>query len=115
MRKILAVFLALVSMQAMGASNVLLWDEASTNELGFSIERKPVACAATGTFVEIATVTQNITTYTDSSVVEGVTYCYQVRAFGPGGLYSGYSNTAERLVPFTAPIAPSNLRVQGGT
>ena len=115
MRKVL-LFLCLMAAASatFGASNVLLWDDMSTNETGFSVERKPEACAGTGAFGIIGTVASNIATFADSTVTEGVTYCYRVRAAGLGGLFSGYSNTAERLVPFTAPAAPSGLKVQGG-
>jgi len=118
MRKLL-LFLCLMASAtafAQAASNVLLWDYpvTETTETGFRIERKVQACIGTGAFTEIGTVGPNILTFTDSTVTAGLTYCYQVRASGPGGTFSGYSNTAERLVPFTAPVAPSNLRAAGG-
>jgi len=97
-----------------GASNVLLWDDMSTNETGFSVERKAEICTGPGAFAVIGAVSVNINTFTDNGVTEGQTYCYRVRAAGPGGLFSGYSNTAERLVPFSPPLAPSNLRATGG-
>ena len=117
MRKVL-LFLCLMAAAtaAFGASNVLDWDypAAETRETGFSIERKPEACTGSGAFGVIVTVGPNVLTHTDSAVVEGVTYCYRVRAAGPGGTFSEYSNLAGRLVPFTAPAAPSGLTVQGG-
>lgn len=114
---IFAVVLLLCAGIASAASNRLDWDfpvaeEAKTTE--FSIERKAAACAATSpAFAEIATVAKTLRTFTDSAAVEGVTYCYQIRAEGPGG-FSPYSNQVARTVPFTAPAAPSNLRVGGG-
>jgi hypothetical protein len=48
---------------------------------------------STGTFTEIATTGATVTTYTDSAVSDGTTYCYRVRAYNPTA-YSDYSNTA---------------------
>jgi hypothetical protein len=115
MKNFLAGIVALLlSVPAFAASNVLTWDDMSTNETGFSVERKPEACTGLGAFGIIGSVAVNVNTFTDASVVEGVTYCYRVRATGGGGLFSAYSNSAERLVPFTAPAAPSGLTIQGG-
>jgi hypothetical protein len=93
--------------------NVLTWQDNSANEQSFDIERKAVPCATAGTFTVLATVGANVVTYTDLAVTEGATYCYRVDAANTAGK-SGYSNTAERLVPFTVPAAPSVLGVTGG-
>ena len=106
-----AVALAIVALPAMAGQNTLNWSEISTNETGFNVERKVGACTAISSFSEIGTVGPNVTTYVDTAVTEGVTYCYRVRASGPGGTFSAYSNTADRLVPFTAPAAPTGLTV----
>src|SRR5437870_12246055 len=42
--------------------------------------------AADGSFVQIATVGANVTSYTDSNLTSGSTYCYVVRAFNSGGV-----------------------------
>lgn len=110
-KSILLAVLCVLSMPALAAQNVLTWDDMSTNETGFSIERKDVACAAGGAFGEIATVGQDVATYTDANVVGGVTYCYRVAAFNQAGA-SAYSNEAGKTVPFTVPFAPGNLQVQ---
>ena len=109
---VLAILLASV-VPAWAASNVLSWQDNSTNEANFHVERKAEACAGTGAFAEIATVGINVSTFNDTTVTEGVTYCYRVAASNPAGK-SAYSNTASRLVPFTAPAAPSGLGVAGG-
>lgn len=116
MKYVLIALLALFSLSASAASNVLNWDfpvaeETKTTE--FSVEGKPVACAAAGTFAEIGTVAKNLRSFTHANVAEGSTWCYQIRAEGPGG-FSPYSNVVARTIPFTAPVAPSNLRVTGG-
>jgi hypothetical protein len=112
MKRIALVFtFALFALPVLAGQNTLLWADASDNETAFNIERKVGACTAISSFSEIATVGANVTTYVDLAVTEGVTYCYRVRASGPGGTFSAYSNTADRLVPFTAPAAPTGLTV----
>lgn len=114
MRRIgLGVLLLLVATPAWAASNVLSWTDNSGNETNFDVERKAEACTGPGLFTVLATVGANVTTYTDSAVSEGVTYCYRVDASNPAGK-SAYSNTASRTVPFTVPAAPSGLGVVGG-
>ena len=76
----------------------------------FNIERKVEACAGGAAFVPLATVGLDIVTFTDTAVSEGVTYCYRVNASNVSGV-SAFSNTADRLVPFTSPPAPSSLVV----
>jgi len=104
---------ALCTLAQAATQNVLTWQDNSANEQSFDIERKAVACATAGTFTVLSTVGANVVTYTDLAVTEGVTYCYRVDAANTAGK-SGYSNTAERLVPFTVPAAPSALQVTGG-
>ena len=59
------------------------WTDNSYNEAGFQIERKP---ETDDTFTPIVTVGQNITTYVDTAVESGITYCYQVSAFNADGI-----------------------------
>ena len=110
-RMLLALMFLVFALPAVAGQNTLNWSEISTNETGFNVERKVGACTAISSFSEIGTVGPNVTTYVDTAVTEGVTYCYRVRASGPGGTFSAYSNTADRLVPFTAPAAPTGLTV----
>jgi len=56
----------------------------------FIVERKT---GTTGIYAKIATTGPGITTYMDSAVVAGTTYCYRVKAFNALG-DSGYSNEA---------------------
>lgn len=74
----------------------LAWNDNSTFEDGFSIERRNVT--ASSTFAVLATTTANVTSFNDTSVASGTTYDYRVRAFDIGGS-SGYSNTAEITTP----------------
>lgn len=60
----------------------LSWRDNSTNEQGFKIERRT---GTTGTFIQLALVGANVTSYTDSGLADGTTYCYRVRAFNHAG------------------------------
>jgi hypothetical protein len=66
----------------------LRWKDDSTNEGGFVVERK---IGQTGTYLLLVTLPPNTTTYVDTAVQSGVTYCYRVKAFNASGS-SGYTN-----------------------
>ena len=68
----------------------LTWRDNSTNENGFQIERK---LGPNGTYVRIASVAANTTSYLDINLANGTTYCYRVRAFNASQT-SGYTNDA---------------------
>ena len=95
MRKIgvtgLGLLLVLISSRAAPAAQLRLdWIDTSFNESGFRILRK---IAGPGPLSRIATVGQNITSYTDTGLTPGVIYCYRVRAFNAEGK-SALSNKA---------------------
>jgi hypothetical protein len=96
-------------LEAIAGQLTLTWQDNSNNESNFDIQR----CLGTGctTFSSLASVGANITTYVDTAVVEGSTYCYRVDASNSGGV-SAFSNTACGTVAFTIPAAPSNLTVR---
>jgi hypothetical protein len=88
---------------AVTASQVdLAWTDRSTDEDGFSIERKT---GVAGIWSEIDTVAPNVATYQDPGRAEGTTYFYRVRAFNEIG-NSAYSN---ELGVLTRPAAPTGL------
>lgn len=66
--------------------NELNWEDNSTNENGYKVERK----IATGNFEIIATLSQNTISYEDT-IFELGEYQYRVQAFNSGN-QSGYSN-----------------------
>jgi len=94
-----------------GASTVsatqinLSWTDNSSNEDGFSVERKT---GSSGTYAEIATTTPNTTSYSDAGLTPNTTYVYQIRAFNANG-YSPYSNEAS-----AATLALSSPPAGGG-
>ena len=82
---------ALVAVGAASASQLTLdWVDNTVGTANFIVERKT---GTTVTYAWIATTGPGITTYTDSAVVAGTTYCYRVKASNAFG-DSGYSNEA---------------------
>ncbi len=69
----------------------LTWNDASTNESGFSIER--CAGATCTNFVEVARVGTNVKTFSSSGLLVSTAYRYRVRAYNGDG-YSFYTNVA---------------------
>ena len=78
----------------------LAWTDNSNNEDGFKIERK---LGAMGTFSQIATVGVNVTSYTDTNLTDGATYCYRLAAFNSAGT-SAYSSEGCATVKSTLSI-----------
>ncbi len=95
----------------------LSWSDNATNENGYSIERKS---SADGVYQSIASVPANNTSYTDTAVQDGVTYCYRVMAYNSAGS-SGYSNegcataTQTSGVVQTASAAPATTQAGSTT
>ena len=92
---------------AIAASQInLQWRDNSNNETEFRIERK-----ATGSWVEIATTTDNTALYSSRGLSASTTYYYRVRAYDSVGInYSDYSNIASAVTyppPTSKPTAPS--------
>jgi alpha-tubulin suppressor-like RCC1 family protein len=78
------------------------WQDNSSNETSFKIERKT---GAGGTYAVVGTVTASVTTFTNGSRVPNTTYFYRVRAHNAGG-NSGYSNEVSAMT-FPAPTKKS--------
>ncbi len=81
---------------------VIAWEDKSSNESGFKIERKT---GTVGTWSQIALVGANVVTYQDSGLNEATSYFYRVKAYNSAG-DSKYSNELNVL---TRPAAPSGL------
>lgn len=82
------------NLQVIPNSNPILvdlsWTDNSFNEDGFTIERSTDGV----NFTAIASVGQNVTTYTDNTVSPATTYYYQVEAYNASGS-SGYTNVVQ--------------------
>lgn len=75
--------------QALAAELRLSWQDASSDEDGFQIERK----SGSGKFKLHATTGPDVTFYLDTNLRGATTYCYLVRAYNSAG-HSQYSNPA---------------------
>jgi hypothetical protein len=90
-----------------GSLVVLTWQDNSTNETGFSIERCPGAGCTN--FAVLATQWPDFPSYTDYGALAGVTYRYRVRSYNAGG-NSAYSNVATTVAgTLEPPAAPVGL------
>lgn len=89
------------------ASNAisLSWQDNSSTETGFGVER-----SLDGVYYsQVAATGANVTSFQDSGLTPGYPYTYHVRALDAAG-GSAYSNSASVLLPApTLPNAPSNL------
>ena len=81
----------------------LAWTDNADNEHGFIIDRK---LGATGTYARIATVGANVTSYTDTNLIDGATYCYRVAAFNSAGssAYTPEQCAVARSTPQDIPV-----------
>ncbi len=76
-----------------GSTITLNWNDNSTNESGFYIERAPKGKGGAQTYTQVGQVGSNVKTYTETVAVG--TYYYRVRAFGSIGNTSTYSNAIQ--------------------
>jgi hypothetical protein len=87
---------------AFSASQIdLAWEDKSSDETGFELERRP---STSSTFSRVTTLTPNVKTYRDSGLSEGARYYYRVRAVN--GKNSRYTNTANTYTLLNAPTQP---------
>lgn len=89
-------------------SVTLRWNDQSTNEQGFIVER---ALSVNGPFTVNFPTASNTTSYVNTGLQAATTYYYRVRSFNPQG-YSAYSNTVAATTQNAASSslpAPSNL------
>ena len=88
--QILLLLLAVITFYGVAhpAELNLTWQDNSTNEEGFKIERRQ---GLTGTFSQLTTVGVNVSSYVNTGLPNAATYCYRVRAFNGVG-DSTYSN-----------------------
>ena len=96
--------LGMVSRPSMSdaAQLTLTWVDNSGGQAAFSIERKT---GTAGAYAEIAQQSAGVTSYVDTAVSAGTTYCYRVRAFDS----AGHPRTPTRHAP-----APPDLHRHGG-
>ena len=73
----------------------LIWEDYSSDELGFEIERKK---GRTGSFLKIESVGPDVTRYIDTGLEKGMIYYYRVRTHHSYG-YSDYSEETRVRIP----------------
>jgi len=86
----------------------LSWTDNSSAETNYLVERGSSSCSG---FSQIASLSANTVSYSDSGLSEATTYCYRVRAYhSTAGTYSSYSGTATCTTPCAAVSGgPSSL------
>lgn len=88
----------------------LTWQDNSTDETGFKIERKTVS----GSFVQIAAVGSNVTTYTDAGLAELTTYQYRVISYNSTLQTESIAIEISTLSATSTPLAVSNQNPADG-
>jgi fibronectin type 3 domain-containing protein len=86
----------------------LVWT-VSTTATGYNVKR---ATTSGGPYTQLATATT--TTYTDSSVTNGVTYYYVISAFNAGGESANSAEASAIPAIPVVPLAPTNLTATPG-
>ena len=113
----LMMVLGVVALEkALGAEANLSWNDNSSNESGFRIERSSDGQS----FSEIATVGVNTTTYFDTGLQSNTTYWYRVNAYNEFG-ESGYTNVVSLTTepdinepPTISAILDQSVKVDSG-
>jgi hypothetical protein len=78
----------------------LIWQDTSTAEDGFQIERRGGSSAE---FSQIGVILSNTTNYSDATVQSNTAYAYRVRAFNSTGT-SSYTAEASVITPAVTPV-----------
>jgi predicted phage tail protein len=86
----------------------LLWQDNSTNESGFKVERKEGCC---GPWTLLPSASTNATTYQSTGLKCGTTYAYRVWAFSAGCESAKTNEAAAATSACTTPATPTWLRV----
>ncbi len=92
----------------------LNWTDGSNNETGFRIERcTGISCSS---FLQIATVGANVTSYSNTGLTANTGYTYRVRAY-VSGANSAYTNSASAATFCSCTISPvsKNFSSSGGS
>ena len=102
---------------ATAAQGTLSWNDTSSNEDGFKIERKT---GTNGAYAQIAVTAMNTATYLDSTLSDSTQYCYRVRAYNTAG-DSAFSNescsttaTLDTQAPTVSLTVPGNSTTSSG-
>jgi 1,4-alpha-glucan branching enzyme len=97
---IIAVPANLMAQAQEAASVKLSWEDTSSEETGFMVERKSEAQSS---FTPLVTLPADATSYTDAQIVDGVTYEYRVKTISSVKPHSDWSNIAQVDLILLAP------------
>jgi hypothetical protein len=89
----------------------LNWNDNSSNETGFKVQRALGDIGSATVFVDIATLGAGVTSYADASVSQLTTYTYRVYAYNADTV-STFSNKADIPIPALDVDAPDQLTAQ---
>lgn len=84
--KTLILIMLLIATPAWAQSLKVTWDDLSSNEEGFIVERGDIVIQADGTsqattFIELVRLPRDTTSHADSTIAQGRFYCYRVASF----------------------------------
>jgi hypothetical protein len=88
----------------------LSWQDNSTNELGFILERKIGDGSSAAPYSVLDTLTAGVTAYEDSLLSDTTTYTYRVKAFNSFA-QSGYSNQVSITTVISAIVREIGLEI----
>ena len=96
---------ALTAVTASGSAVSLSWNDASTNETGFKIERSPDGAAG---WTQVAIAPAEAVSFTDAGLAAGSTYYYRIFSYNSAG-NSTFSTVAHATTAGAVPAAASSL------
>jgi len=99
---------ALVATAVNGVRIDLAWIDNSPDEQGFRIERAPDVGGAPGTYVQIAQLARNYTTYSSTGLENGTRYWFRVYAYNAVGPSASSNEASATTLP--RPTAPTLLQ-----
>ena len=91
----------------------LSWQDNSSNELGFVIQRKLGDTTSVALFAAIDTVGADVVTYTDTTVSDTTTYTYRVYAYNADTV-SQFSNLAQVTTPVPVELTSFSVSSEDG-
>ncbi len=102
---------SLVAATTVSAKRISLsWQDNSNNETGFQVFR---STSAAGSFITIATVKPNVTTFLDSLLSASTTYFYQLQAINQAGSSAFSTPVASATTQALPPVAAAPTGLSG--
>ncbi len=87
---------------------LLSWQDNSTNETGFTVERKTGDSSSVNPYAVVGTLGANVTAYVDSTLSDTTTYTFRVKGYN-SFLQSEYTNVASVTTVLSTLNAPTLL------